>query len=137
MSDIPLDPSLGIATRWKIAFSPSRASVVRPFHTPIFDDDPNGLVIFGDSSAIYMAKVASGAAPYSKLSPLKATTYIHGWAWDAGNLYVIDGVELSAGNLGDAAKRHSVQLVSDADAPTAKKALTDLKNAIQIAEWAA
>jgi hypothetical protein len=67
-------------------------------------DDPDGLVIFGDSSALYLAKVADpGQGPYSKLPTIKATTYIHGWVLDLGNLYVVDGVELTMWNLGSSA----------------------------------
>lgn len=136
MNDSPLNPSAGLAPKWKIIFPSSRASLVRPIIQPIFDDDPDGLVIFGDSSTIYMAKVGSGAAPYTKLSPLKATTFFHGWALDAGNLYVMDGAELSVWNLGDGAKRHSVQLITEPDLTPARAAWEMVKLGIQFNEWA-
>ena len=136
MNDDPLNPSAGLAPKWKIPFSGSRASLVRPIIQPIFDDDPDGLIIFGDSSTIYMAKVGSGAAPYTKMSPFKAKTFFHGWALDAGNLYVMDGAELSVWNLADADKRHSVQLLSEPELSLARSAYTMVGSGIQFNEWA-
>lgn len=136
MNDDPPNPSAGLAPKWKVVFPGSRASLVRPINQPIFDDDPDGLVIFGDSSTIYMAKVGSGAAPYTKLSPLKATTFFHGWALDAGNLYVMDGGELSVWNLADGVKRHSVQLLVDPELTYARSAWEMVRLGIQFNEWA-
>lgn len=137
MSDRLLNTLVGLQPKWTITFQGSHASLTRPVNQPIFDDDPDGLVIFGDSSAIYLARVANpGQGPYTKLPSIKATTFIHGWALDAGNLYVVDGVELSVWNLGDAVKRHTLKLVADDDVTTAIAALAELKKAIQCAEWA-
>src|SRR5215203_2357432 len=137
MSDSSLNALVGLQPKWNIPFVGSHASLARPMNQPIFDDDPDGLVIFGDSSAIYLARVASpGQGPYSKLPSIKATTFIHGWALDAGNLFVMDGVELNVWNLGDAVKRHTLQLLSDQDATAARAVLGELKKAIQSAEWA-
>ena len=136
MNDDPLNPSAGLAPKWKIIFPSSHASLNRIINQPIFDDDPDGLVIFGDNSTIYMAKVGSGAAPYTKLSPLKATEFFHGWALDAGNLYVLDGAELSVWNLGDGVKRHSVQLLSGLELETARRFWDEMRGAIQFNEWA-
>src|SRR5215211_4094773 len=138
MSDRALNAATGIPPKWTIVFLNSHASLVRPINQPIFDDDPDGLVIFGDSSAIYLGRVGSpGQGPYAKLPFIKATTYIHGWGLDAGKLYVLDGVELSMWDLGDAVKRHTLQLVAEPDATPARSALGELKKAIQGAEWAA
>ena len=137
MSDSPRDVPVGFAPKWNIPFLNSHASLVRPVNQPIFDDDPDGLVIFGDSTAIYLARIGNpGQGVYAKLPTIKATTFIHGWALDAGKLYVIDGAELAVWDLGEAVKRHTVQLVSDQDAVTARAAWGELKKAIQSAEWA-
>ena len=136
MNDDPLNPSAGLAPKWKINFTGSYASLNRIIYQPIFDDDPDGLVIFGDNSTIYMAKVASGAAPYTKLSPMKAKEFFHGWALDAGDLYVLDGSELSVWNLGAAVKRESVQLLSGSEYENARYFWQQLRGAIQFNEWA-
>lgn len=136
MTENPLSAFLALAPKWPIAFDKSYASLARPMNQPIFDDG-NGLVIFGDSSAIYLAKVADpGQAAYPKLPKIKATTFIHGWSLDAGNLYVSDGVEVSLWNLGDGVKTHTLQLVDDTDLAAARAAMTELNKAIQTVEWA-
>jgi hypothetical protein len=133
----PPNASIGLTPKWKIPFPTFHASLARPLKPLLFDDDPDGLIIFGDSSAIYFAQVSTGSGVYGKLPTIKATTYIHGWALDAGSLYVLDGVDLTKWDLGEAAKRHTVQLVAEPDATTARTALGELKKAIQSAEWAA
>ena len=77
-----------------------------------------------------------GQAAYPKLPKIKATTFIHGWSLDAGNLYVTDGVEVSVWNLGDAVKTHTLQLVDATDVAPALAAMTELTKAIQTVEWA-
>ena len=136
MTENPLSAYLALTPKWPIAFDKSYASLVRPMNQPIFDDE-NGLVIFGDSSAIYLARVADpGQAPYSKLPKIKATTFIHGWSLDAGNLYVTDGVEVSMWNLLDGVKTHTLQLVDDTEVAAARAAMVDFNKAIQSVEWA-
>ena len=136
MNDNPLREYLAMPPKWSIPFVGFHASLVRPMNQPIIDDD-DGLVIFGNSSALYLARIADpGQEPYAKLKTIPATTFIHGCVLDAGKLYVVDGVEIALWNLGDGVKTHSLQLVADDDAAKARAALLDLKKAIQSVEWA-
>lgn len=138
MSDRLLNANAGLQPKWTVTFTGVHASLTRPINQLIFDDEPDGLIIFGNSSAIYLARVANpGQGPYTKLPTIKATTFIHGWALDAGNLYVLDGVELSVWNLGDAVKKHTLKLLADDEVTIALAALGELQKAIQSAEWAA
>lgn len=119
-----------------ITFPGSYTSLVRTMNQPVIDD-PDGFVIFGDSSSLYIGIVGeTGQGRYPKLPTIKATTHIHGWVLGAGNLYVVDGVELAMWNLGDAVKRHTLQLVPDADLTKAHTSLSDLNKALQRVEWA-
>lgn len=125
-----------LAPKWSINFN-TRASLARSFGQPAIVDDPVGLVVFGDSSAVYLAQVQDpGAGVYAKLPSIKATTYIHGWTANSGRLYVLDGVELSAWDLRDGQKRESISLLKGDDAKNATTALADLQKATQRLEWA-
>ncbi len=136
MSDSPLSALPGLQPKTSIAFANSHASLVRSMNQPLVDDD-DGLIIFGDSSSIYLARVADpGQAPYPKLPTIKATTFIHGWVLDVDKLYVLDGVELTMWNLGEGVKLHSLQLVDDTSVATARAALGELNKALQSVEWA-
>src|SRR5689334_21182998 len=128
-----LAPWLGLQPKWTIPFAKSYLSLVRPVNQPVVDD-PDALVVIGDSSAIYAAKVTDPGQ--QALPRITAATYIHGSIIDDGNLYFVDGVELIAWNLGDFTKRHSLQLVDASELPTAQAALEDLKKALQSVEWA-
>lgn len=137
MRDSFLRALVGLQPKWNIPFPGSHASLVRSMNQPVIDDH-DGLVIFGDSSAIHLARVSDpGQGPYTKLPTIKATTFIHGWVIDTGNLYVVDGLELTVWNLGEGVKQHTLQLVDDTDVTTARAALGELNKAIQSAEWAA
>ena len=62
-----------------------RASLARPMSAPVIVDGIVGLAVFGNSSALYLAEVPDkGAGVYSRLSTVKATTYIHGWTVHLG-----------------------------------------------------
>src|SRR5688572_7009371 len=125
-----------LSPKWNINFN-TRASLSLPFFQPTIIDDPVGLVGFGDSSALYFALVTDpGAAPYSKLSTIKAKTYIHGWTANSGRLYVLDGIELSAWDIRDGQKRESLSLLAGTEAQKATDALADLQKTQQRAEWA-
>jgi len=125
-----------LSPKWNINFN-TRASLSLPFFQPTIIDDPVGLVGFGDSSALYFALVTDpGAAPYSKLSRIKAKTYIHGWTANSGRLYVLDGIELSAWDIRDGQKRESLSLLAGTEAQKATDALADLQKTQQRAEWA-
>ncbi len=122
--------------KWSINFK-TRSTLALEISQPLIVDNPVGLVVFGDTSTIYLAQVADpGADAYSHLPTIKATTYIHGWTVNSGRLYVLDGVELSAWDLRDGQKRESIKLLKGDDAAKATEALGDLKKAIQRVEWA-
>src|SRR6185369_9328008 len=129
----PLSEWLGLQPKWSIAFPETHFSLAKPVNQPVVDDH-DAMVVFGDSSAIYAAKITD---PGQKaFTPITATTIIHGWTVDDGNLYFVDGVDLIVWNLGDFAKRHTLRLVEDASLPTATAALADLNKALQSVEWA-
>jgi len=137
MSDDLVGAPGELQPNYPISFDPLRGSLSRSMAQPLIVDDPVGLVIFGDSSAIYLAHVVeSGSGAYERLRSIKAKTYIHGWAVDTGRLYVLDGVELSAWNLIDGQKKESISLLEDEDATSANAALVNLQKAIQRVEWA-
>ncbi|HEU4794154.1 MAG TPA: hypothetical protein VFT02_00905, partial [Pyrinomonadaceae bacterium] len=121
---------------WTIEFN-LRASLSRPINQPAIIEDPIGLVVFGDSSALYCAQVSDpGAGVYEKLKTIKATNYIHGWAVSTGRLYVLDGVELAAWDIRDGVKRESINLLVNQDAQQATTELAELQKAQQKVEWA-
>ena len=126
---------LTLTPKTTINFPNAFTSLVRTMNQPVIDD-LNGLIIFGDSSALYIGLVGEQGTRY-KLPVIKAATYIHGWVISSGILYVVDGIELAMWNLGDAEKRHVLKLVADDDAGTAVKALDELNAATQSADWAA
>ena len=115
-----------------------RASLARPMSAPVIVDGIVGLAVFGNTSGLYLAEVpAKGAAVYSRLSSVRATTYIHGWTVHMGKLYVLDGVELSMWDLSSGAKGQALNLVKDpAEITQANEALGELRKAIQRVEWA-
>src|SRR6266478_1493934 len=122
--------------KWSISFK-TRSSLARTINQPVLVDNPVGLVIFGDTSMIYLAQVADpGASVYGTLGTVKATTYIHGWTVNSGRLYVLDGVELAAWDLRDGVKRETIRLLKEPEAKQAIEALNDLQKAIQRVEWA-
>jgi hypothetical protein len=136
MSDNTSGAAGDLQPKWSISFK-TRSSLSRMINQPLIVDNPVGLVIFGDTATIYLAQVADpGAGVYERLSSVKATTYIHGWAVNSGRLYVLDGVELSSWDLRDGTKRESLKLLKDADAKQAVEALGELQKAIQRVEWA-
>ncbi|HEX5876371.1 MAG TPA: hypothetical protein VFY60_17105, partial [Pyrinomonadaceae bacterium] len=124
-----------------------RGSLSRAMNPPLVVSMPR-LVIFGDSSAIYLAQVSDvTGSPYPRLSCIKAQIYIHGWAvqprdWsgvdadDTVKLYVVDGFELSAWDLVEGKKLRARNLVRDADLAIARPALDNLQTATQKVEWA-
>src|SRR6185369_1014729 len=129
----PLSEWLGLQPKWSIAFPETHFSLARPVNQPVVDDH-DAMVVFGDSSAIYAAMITDpGQKPFT---PIAATTIIHGWTVEDGNLYFVDGVDLISWDLRDFAKRHSLQLVDDASVATARAALDELNKAIQSVEWA-
>ena len=115
-----------------------RASLARQISQPLIVDEPVGLVVFSDSSAVYLAQVADpGAGMYKTLGTVKANTYIHGWSVSSGRLYVLDGVELAAWDLREGTKKEKLNLIKDpAEIQKATDALRDLQKAIQRVEWA-
>jgi len=122
--------------KYEIEFD-TPGSLARAANAPIAMNDPVGLVIFGDSSAIYIAHVTdSGAAPYSHLSSIPATTYIHGWSLLSGKLYVIDGIKLSYWDVSEGTELRSQALLTNTEATTAAAALKELQKATQRVEWA-
>ncbi|HEX5876370.1 MAG TPA: hypothetical protein VFY60_17100 [Pyrinomonadaceae bacterium] len=125
-----------LSYKYRIEFE-ARGSLSRTVTAPVAMNDPVGLVLFGDSSAIYIAHVTdSGSWPYPKLSSIRATTYIHGWALNAGKLYLLDGFELSYWDVPEGRKTRSLNLLGDTDATTATAALKELQKATQRVEWA-
>lgn len=115
-----------------------RASLTRTMNQPVIVDDPAGLVVFGDTTAIHLAEVvSSGAEVYPRLPIIKATTYIHGWTVSVGKIYVLDGVELSAWDISTGQKATALKLIRDnSKVAQANAALADLQKSIQKVEWA-
>src|SRR5829696_2946948 len=118
-----------------------RGSLARAMKPPVVVNDPIRLVIFGDSSTIYLAQVTDSAAvPYAPLKSIKATTYIHGWSVDRAEetvrLYFVDGVELCLWDLKEGKKLHGLNLLRDAEYTTATQSLTNLQKVTQRVEWA-
>lgn len=114
-----------------------RVPISRPMSQPLMVKDPVGLVVFGNSSALYLVHVADpGSEVYDKLGTVKATTYIHGWSVNAGWLYVLDGVELQGWNIRTGKKDATLKLIEGADAQTATNAQKDLQKVMQMVEWA-
>ena len=136
MVDSALDMAAVLTPTYDIDFEVP-GSLTRPMSQPLVVDNPVGLVIFGDSSAIYLAHIPDpGSEPYKRLPTIKAHTYIHGWAVNAGTLYVLDGVELSGWELLTGNKTTKINLITDANEVTAATLLLrKLKEAIQCAEW--
>lgn len=125
-----------LTPKYHIEFE-AQCSLSRAAHVPVAMNDPVGLVLFGDSSAIYIAHVTdSGSSPYVKLSSIPAATYIHGWSLNSGKLYLLDGIELSYWDIGEGKKLRSQTLLSGTDATTAAAALKELQKATQRVEWA-
>ena len=59
-----------VTRKYQIEFD-ARGSLSRAVTAPVAMNDPVGLVLFGDSSAIYIAHVTdSGASPYTPLSSI-------------------------------------------------------------------
>lgn len=114
-----------------------RTSLARPISQPMIVNDPVGLVVFADSTAIYLAEVTDpGADVYKPLGSIKAHTYIHGWSVISGWLYVVDGVELTAWSIQTGKKEASRNLLEGDEAQKANNALADLQKTIQSVEWA-
>lgn len=135
MSNETLSAPGDLAPKWSINFN-TRASLARSLGQPVIVDDPVGLVIFGDTSTIYLAQVQDpGAGVYAKLPFIKGN-YIHGWTVNSGRLYVLDGVELAAWDLREGQKRETINLLKGDDAKNALTALEGLKQAQQRLEWA-
>ena len=113
-------------------------SLARPIAQPLVVDNPVGLVIFGNTSAIYLAHVPDpGSQPYKPLPIIKAHTYIHGWAVNAGKLYVLDGIELSMWDLLTGKQSAKINLITHAPhAAEAAARLGDLQAQIHRVEWA-
>src|ERR1043165_3531758 len=136
MSNEPLGAPGDLQPKWTIPFN-ARATLSRTFNQPFIVDDPVGLVVFGDSTAIYLAQVTDpGAGVYAKLGTIKAQTYIHGWNVSSGRLYVLDGVELAAWDLRKGTKDETLNLLKDAEAKKANDALAELEKALKRVEWA-
>jgi hypothetical protein len=95
-----------------------------------------GIAIFGDASTIYIAQVSSsGGGEYTPLPTIKAKSFFHGWAVDSGNLYVLDGPELSMWHLSDGTKSRNVIKLTDYE-DDEKQKLKEYQEALQRAEWA-
>lgn len=124
---------LGLPPKWTIAFSNSHLPLGRPVTPPVIDDG-DALVVFGDSSAIYVAKITEGGQQAYLTIP--ATTYIHGWVIDSNDLYILDGVQVVMWSLIQKTKLYSLQLIDDSDVATAQTAFGELKKAQQSVEWA-
>ena len=115
-----------------------RASLARTINQPLIVDEPAGLVVFGDTTALHLAEVvSSGAEVYKRLPTIKANIYIHGWTVHTGKLFVLDGTELTSWDIGTGKKETTLKLVRDATKITqANAALADLQKSIQRVEWA-
>ena len=113
-----------LSPKYNINFN-LRGSLSRAMNRPLVVSMPR-LVIFGDSSALYLAQVTDvTGSPYFRLSCIKAQSYIHGWAvqprdWsgavadDTVKLFVVDGLELSMWDLVEGKKLRARNLVADA-----------------------
>ena len=136
MSDNFVGAAGELQPKYEINFD-SPGSLARTALAPVAMNDPVGLVLFGDSSAIYIAHVTdSGSSPYSLLSSIPASTYIHGWSLNSGKLYLLDGIELSYWDVGEGKKLRTLKLLAGTDAATATAALKELQKATQRVEWA-
>jgi len=133
-----------LSPKYSINFN-ARGSLSRAMNAPRFLNLPR-LVIFGDSSAVYLAQITeTDGKPYYRISCIKAQTYIHGWAvlprdWadpsadDTVRMYLVDGFELSVWDLVEGKKLRQLNLVTDVAA--ARPALDNLQMATQKVEWA-
>jgi hypothetical protein len=137
MSNEPVGAPGDLQPQVEINFN-LRASLARTMSAPVIVDGIVGLAVFGNTSEIYLAHVPDkGGEVYSRLSSVKATTYIHGWTVHLGKLYVLDGVELAMWDLSEGKKGTALNLIKDAEAiAQAKTALGNLQKAIQRVEWA-
>src|SRR5689334_15499829 len=136
MSNVSVGAPGDLTAKWTIDFK-LRATLARPINQPAIVDDPVGLAVFGDSTAIYLALVTDpGASVYAKLGTINAKTYIHGWTVSSGWIYVLDGVELIAFDLRTGNKGASIALLTGAEDQSATNALAELKKAQQKVEWA-